>query len=116
MCARRMACYPYIWENKTPTNIEYVKLQHDHGFCARRGNVQIGEIDIVIMGADRLIIEHTHINEEYDDGDICKNLVRCVVEFARRTGRKILCLCPRAQSVFNRCPEFDDVRLIQMVK
>ena len=99
-----------------PTNIEYIKLQHDHGFCARRGNMQIGEIDIVIMGADRLIIEHTHVNEEYNNDDICKNLVRCVVEFARQTGRKILCLCPRAQSVFNRCPEFDDVRLIQMVK
>ena len=99
-----------------PTDIEYTEMENGRGFCARRGNVQIGEIDIVIMGANRLIVEHTHVNEEYDDSDICKNLVRCVVEFARQTGRKILCLCPRAQSVFNRCPEFDDVRLIQMVR
>lgn len=99
-----------------PIDIEYIELQNGHGFCARRGDAQIGEIEIAIIGPNRLIIEHTHIVPEYDDGDICKNLVRCVVEFARKTGRKILCLCPRAQSVFNRCPEFDDVRLIQMVK
>ncbi|MBO4700602.1 MAG: N-acetyltransferase [Alphaproteobacteria bacterium] len=97
-------------------DIEYEELQNSHGFCARRGNVQIGEIDIAIVGGNRLIIEHTHIDDEYDGGDVCKNLVQCVVEFARRTGRKILCLCPRAQSVFNKYPEFDDVRLIQMVK
>ena len=99
-----------------PTDIKYDELQNGHGFCARYGNTQIGEIDIIILGPNRLIIERTRIDDEYDVGDICKNLVQCVVEFARHTGRKILCLCPRAQSVFNRCPEFDDVRLIQMVK
>ena len=99
-----------------PTDIEYIELRNGHGFCARRGNVQIGEIDVAIVGGNRVIIEHTYIDEGYDEGDICKNLVQCVVEFARRTGRKILCMCPRAQSIFNRYPEFDDVRLIQMVK
>lgn len=99
-----------------PTDIEFIELQNGRGFCARHNNMQIGKIDIVIIGANRLIIEHTHIDDKYIDSDLCKNLVRCVVEFARRTGRKILCLCPRAQSIFNRCPEFDDVRLIQMVK
>lgn len=98
------------------TDIEYIEMRNGHGFCARRGNVQIGEIDIAIVGANRLIIEHTHINDEYVDGDICKNLVQCVVEFARRTGRKILCMCPRAQSVFNKYPEFDDVRLITVAR
>ena len=99
-----------------PTDIEYIELENGRGFCARRSGRQIGKIEIAIVGANRLILESTHIDEEYTDGDLCKNLVLCVVEFARRTGRKILCLCPRAQSVFNRCPEFDDVRLIQMVK
>ncbi len=67
-----------------PTDIKYDELQNGHGFCARYGNTQIGEIDIIILGPNRLIIERTRIDDE--------------------------------QSVFNRCPEFDDVRLIQMVK
>ena len=99
-----------------PTDIKYIELKNGHGFCAMRDNAQIGEIDIIMVGPNRLIIEHTQIDTEDTSIDICKNLVQCVVEFARRTGRKILCLCPRAQSVFNRHPEFDDVRLIQIVK
>ncbi|MBQ6735964.1 MAG: N-acetyltransferase [Alphaproteobacteria bacterium] len=99
-----------------PTDIEYTEMENGRGFCACRGNVQIGEIDIAIVGGNRVIIEHTYIDDGYDDGDVCKNLVQCVVEFARRTGRKILCLCPRAQSIFNRCPEFDDVRLITVAR
>ena len=97
-----------------PTNIEYIELSNGRGFCAQYNNVQIGEIDIAIVGADRLIIESTQIDDKYANGDLCKKLVECVVEFARSTGRKILCLGPRAQSIFNRCPEFDDVRLIQV--
>ncbi len=97
-----------------PTYIEYTEMENGRGFCARLGGTQIGEIDIAIIGANRIIIESTYTASEYSDGDLCKNLVRCVVEFARRSGRKILCLCPRAQSVFNRCPEFDDVRLIRV--
>ncbi len=99
-----------------PQDIEYDELENGRGFWAHRGDMQIGEINIAIVGANRLIIESTRVDSEYDNTDVCKNLVRCVVELARAGGRKILCLCPRAQSVFNHCPEFDDVRLIQMAR
>ena len=97
-----------------PSNIIFQELQNNGGFCAKYNGRQIGEINIITVGIDRLIIETTRMDDDYRDTDLCYNLVKCVVEFARDTGRKILCRCPRAQSVFNRCPEFDDVRMIRI--
>lgn len=97
-----------------PSDIIYQELQNKGGFCAKCNGRQIGEIDIITVGTDRLVIESTQIDEDYNNTDLCHNLVQCVVEFARKTGRKILCRCPRAQSIFNRCPEFDDVRMIRI--
>ena len=97
-----------------PSDIIFQKLQNNVGFCAMRNGVQIGKINIIMVGRDRLIIESTQISEEYRTGDLCYNLVKCVVQFARTTGRKILCLCPRAQSIFNKHAEFDDIRMIRM--
>jgi len=97
-----------------PTDIEYTELTGGNGFCARLNGRQIGEIDIIAVGSDRLVIESTQIEPEYENSDLCRNLVRCVAEFARATHRKILSMCPRAQSIFNRYAEFDDVRLIRV--
>jgi len=99
-----------------PTDIEYTELSGGNGFCARLHGRQIGEIDIIAVGMDRLIIESTQIAAEYQDSELCHNLVRCVADFARRTHRKILSMCPRAQAVFNRYAEFDDVRLIRVAR
>ena len=97
-----------------PPDIEYETLPNGNGFCAKyHGNV-IGEIDIITIGTDRIVIESTQIDSEFNGTDLCRELVRCVVEFARRTHRKILSMCPRAQSVFNRYAEFDDVRMIRI--
>lgn len=97
-----------------PLDITYQELQNGTGFCATYHGQKIGEIHMVRVGVDRLIIESTQMNENYEENDVCYNLVKCVVQFARRTHRRILCFCPRAQSVFNRYPEFDDVRMIRV--
>ena len=96
------------------TDIEYEKLPNGNGFCAKHNGHTIGEIDIITVGSDRLIIESTQIDAEYADTDLCHDLVRCVAEFARNTHRKILSMCPRAQYIFNRYAEFDDVRMIRV--
>ncbi len=93
--------------------IEYQKLPNGDGFCAKYNGNKIGEIDIVYVGANRLIIESTHIDSAFENTEVCRNLVRCVANFARHEHRKILSLCPRAQSIFNRYAEFDDVRLMK---
>ena len=46
-------------------DIEYTELTNGNGFCARLNGRQIGEIDIIAVGRDRLIIESTKIEPEY---------------------------------------------------
>lgn len=82
------------------------------GYYAKQNNDIVGEITFVYIGVDKLIIDYTNVISIYRKNEIILELVRLVAEHARRNSRKILTLCPIARSVFNRYPEFDDVRLI----
>ena len=92
--------------------IEYELLPDGCGFCAKCDGENIGEITFVKIGIDKLMIDHTFINESYQKLPIVFNLVARVVELARMQHRKILTICPSAMDVFTGHPEFDDVRLI----
>ena len=57
----------------------------------------------------KMIIEHTEVNDELKGQNIGFQLVKTAVEFARANNIKIIPLCPFANSVFKRKPEFADV-------
>lgn len=98
----------------SPKDIEFNEQQNSQGFIANCHGQQIGEINMFFVGVDRLVIESTYIVDEYKNTNLCLELVRHVVAFARAKHRKIISMCPMAQSVFNEHPEFDDVRLIRV--
>ena len=58
---------------------------------------------------DKMIIEHTEVSEELKGQNVGLQLVKTAVEFAREHNIKIIPLCPFANSVFKRKPEFADV-------
>ncbi len=93
-------------------SIEYELLPDGCGFCAKLAGQNIGEITFVKIGIDKLMIDHTFIEENYQKLPIVFNLVARVVDLARHQHRKILTICPSAMDVFTGHPEFDDVRLI----
>lgn len=92
--------------------IQYVLSQDGLGFNAQCNGLHVGEITFVRVGADKLIIDHTGVDEEYRNTQIGLNLVRRVCDLARTQGRRIIPLCPFAGAMFRRYPEFDDVRLM----
>jgi len=57
----------------------------------------------------KMIIEHTEVSEELKGQNVGFLLVKAAVEFAREQNIKIIPLCPFANSVFKRKPEFVDV-------
>ena len=57
----------------------------------------------------KMIIEHTEVSEELKGQNVGFLLVKAAVEFAREQNIKIIPLCPFANSVFKRKPEFADV-------
>lgn len=58
---------------------------------------------------DEMIIEHTEVSEELKGQNVGYLLVHTAVEYARTHNLKIIPLCPFANSVFKKKPEYADV-------
>ncbi len=88
--------------------------QHD---TEKNGNFYIKEngktlaiMTYVYAGDHKFIIDHTQVNEGGEGKGLGKQLVHAAVEFARKKGYTILPLCPFAKSLFDKIPEWADVR------
>ena len=58
---------------------------------------------------DKMIIEHTEVDESLQGKKIGYQLVHQGVEYAREKGIKIIPLCSFARAIFHKTPEFKDV-------
>jgi len=58
---------------------------------------------------DRMIIEHTEVDDVLQGRNIGYELVHAAVEYARRHLLKITPICSFAKSVFDKKPDFQDV-------
>lgn len=92
-------------------NVEFSLFPNGLGFNAICGTRKVGEITFVRL-ADKMIIDHTAVDVDFRNDNVGLNLLRQVCNLARQNHHKIIALCPFAQAMFNRYPEFDDVRLI----
>jgi predicted GNAT family acetyltransferase len=69
----------------------------------------LAELVYTMPSADKMIIEHTEVDEELRGKNVGYELVETAVDYARKHGIKIIPLCPFAKSVFDKKPEFADV-------
>lgn len=58
---------------------------------------------------DRMIIQHTEVDESLRGKNIGFELVEHAVEYAREANLKIVPLCPFAKKIIERHKEFQDV-------
>ena len=93
--------------------ITYIPFAHGNGFYAYCDGQQIGKITFIRTGSNTVIIDHTEVDDKYQNSDIELNLVRCVCQIAREQHRNVLPICPIARNMFTRYPEFDDVRMLR---
>jgi predicted GNAT family acetyltransferase len=70
---------------------------------------QEGTMTFVFAGSDKIIIDHTEVNEGNNGKGFGKKMVAKAVEYAREKNIKIIPLCPFAKKVFDKTPEFRDV-------
>ena len=63
-----------------------------------------------VAGDDMIIIDHTEVDRSLRATGAGQALVAAAVAWARDSSRRILPLCPFARSVFERTPEYADVR------
>lgn len=78
-------------------------------FYIRFANEELAEMTYVWAGKDRIIIDHTAVDDRLKGKGAGKQMVLKAVEFARVKGIKIIPLCPFAKSVFDKIKEIHDV-------
>ncbi|MDD2307248.1 MAG: GNAT family N-acetyltransferase [Prolixibacteraceae bacterium] len=69
----------------------------------------VAEMTYVWAGTEKIIINHTEVNEILKGQGAGKQMLSKAVEFAREKGLKIIPLCPFTKSVFDKTPEYGDV-------
>lgn len=67
------------------------------------------KMTFVFAGSDKIIIDHTEVNEGNNGKGYGKIMVAKAVEFAREKNIKIIPLCPFAKSVINKTVDFQDI-------
>ncbi|WP_423172729.1 GNAT family N-acetyltransferase, partial [Stenotrophomonas sp. CASM114] len=72
------------------------------------GNI-VAEMVYTLPSPDKMIIEHTEVDESLKGKKVGYQLVHHGVEYAREKGMKIIPLCSFARSVFEKTSEFRDV-------
>lgn len=77
-------------------------------YVEQEGKV-LAQMTYVWTGAERIIIDHTEVDDALRGQSAGKQLVAKAVEFAREKSLKIIPLCPFAKSVFDKVVEYRDV-------
>ncbi|WP_425391361.1 GNAT family N-acetyltransferase [Ekhidna sp.] len=70
---------------------------------------KVAEMTYSVAGTDRIIIDHTEVNEAYRGTGLGEKLVRKAVKDARNKKISIVPLCPFARSVFDKNEDLKDV-------
>ena len=78
-------------------------------FYIQQNEQIVAEMTYVWAGEEKIIIDHTEVDESLSGKGIGKQLVEKAVVFAREKAIKIIPLCPFAKSVFDKVKEFNDV-------
>ena len=80
-------------------------------FAELDGNI-LAEMVYTQPAVNKLIIEHTEVSDELRGQKVGNQLVAAAVDYARKQDIKIIPLCPFANAVFKKTPEYRDVLFI----
>jgi len=78
-------------------------------FYIEVNGIQHAYMSYTRSGTNRIIIDHTEVDDILRGQNAGKQLVAKAVEFAREKGIKILPLCPFAKSLFAKMKDWEDV-------
>ncbi|MGD9902195.1 MAG: GNAT family N-acetyltransferase [Vicinamibacterales bacterium] len=90
--------------------ITHVLDGHKGAFVIEQNGRRMATMTYSMAGDDLVIIDHTDVDDALRGTGAGNALVAAAVAWARDSQRKVLPLCPFARSVFERTPEFADVK------
>lgn len=89
--------------------IEHKKIGTKGLFYVAGEKEPLAKMVYTMPSPEKMIIEHTEVDEQLKGQNVGYQLVKTAVEYARANNIKIIPLCPFANSVFKRKQEFADV-------
>ena len=89
--------------------VKQIDDKKNGAFIVLDGDKKAGEMAYVWAGADKIIIDHTEVDEAYGGQGVGKNLLIQLVDWARKDNVKVIPLCPFAKAQFEKDPEIRDV-------
>ncbi|TNE73373.1 N-acetyltransferase [bacterium] len=78
-------------------------------FEYKKDEVLMGEISYSKVGSNLIIIDHTFVDPSLRGTGTGRALVKEVIDFAKKNDLKVIPLCPFANSIIKREPEFQSV-------
>ena len=93
-----------------------IKIEHEESvskgrFYVEKDEKTIAEMTYSIAGPDKIIIDHTEVDESLKGEKVGFKLFLAAVNYAREANKKVLPLCPFAKAQFDRHQEYKDVLL-----
>ena len=80
-------------------------------FYYEENGQQLAKMTYTYAGDDKIIIDHTEVDDSLRGKGVGYKLVEASVNFAREKSISILPLCPFAKAVFKKKSEYSDVLL-----
>ncbi|MBL0134058.1 MAG: N-acetyltransferase [Chitinophagaceae bacterium] len=80
-------------------------------FYVGQDGAMLAEMVYTKPSEDKMIIEHTEVDDSLAGKGVGKQLLNAAVDYARKHNMKIIPLCPFAKSVFDKVVEIRDVLL-----
>lgn len=69
----------------------------------------LGEMAYVMAGPQRMIIEHTEVDESLKGQNIGKRLLGELVNYVREQNIKVIPVCPFAKAMLEKITEWQDI-------
>ena len=93
----------------THPNVNHERLNLRGSFFMQRNGERVALMTYAVAGS-RLIIDHTEVDSSLRGTGAGHELVRAAVAWARDHDVRLTPVCPFARAVFDKTPEFSDVR------
>ncbi len=90
-------------------NIQHDEHRSNGAFYIEKDGEWTAEMTYKKQGDDKIVIDHTEVDESLRGKGIGEKLIKAGVEFARKNNLKIVAQCTFAKKVIDETPEFQDV-------
>ena len=89
-----------------PQTLAFRTEENGRRYVALLGGEEVGFADVDLIGADGLLVKHTEVGERFEGKGYAGQLMRHILEDAKRQGRGVIPVCPYAASYVKRHPEY----------